>query len=140
MAAKSGAANAPSKAIDVDVESPANKRPGPSHNNPEGTPLTLAIQPLLAKIGNIDTRVGQVETAFTERMPEQVNLLTAITNTQSQHTTDLIAMQQQNKLNKETITSIQQRLTKLESNPPRQPRTNSTTTVEDRAHYGGMGG
>ena len=67
MAAKSGAANAPNKAIDVDLESPANKRPGPSHNNPEGTPLTLelfqpTIQPLIAKIGNIDTRVGQVET------------------------------------------------------------------------------
>ena len=145
MAATTGATNAPNKAIDVDLESPANKRPCPSPTNPEGTPLALelfqsTIQPLIAKIGNIDTRVGQVETAFTERMQEQVNLLTAITNTQSQHTTDLIALQQQDKLNKETITSIQQRLAKLETNPPRQPNTNSTTTVEDRRPALIMGG
>ena len=91
-------------------------------------------------MGKLDTRVGQVESAFTERMQEQVNLLTAITNTQSQHTTDLIALQRQEKVNTESITSIQQRLDKLESNPPKQPHTNSTTAVEDRQPALMMGG
>ena len=145
MAGKTGPPNAPSKAIDVEVESPANKRPCPSHSSSEGTPLTLelfqsTIQPLIAKIGSMDTRVSQVETQFTERMQEQVNLLTAITNTQSQRTNDLIALQQQDKQTQESVTSLQQRLAKLESHPPRQPHTSSTTTVEDRQPALIMGG
>ena len=145
MAGKTGPPNAPSKAIDVEVESPANKRPCPSHSSSEGTPLTLelfqsTIQPLIAKIGSMDSRISQVETQFTERMQEQVNLLTAITNTQSQHTNDLIALQQQDKHTQESITTLQDRLAKLETQPQRQPHASSTTTAEDRQPALIMGG
>ena len=146
MAGKSGPANAPSKATDIEIDSPANKRPCPSHSvNEGGTPLTLelfqsTIQPLIAQIGNMDTRVSQVESQFTERMQEQVNLLTAITNTQSQHTNDLIALQQQDKHTQESIATIQERLVKLETQPQRQPHASSTTTAEDRQPALIMGG
>ena len=145
MAGKTGPPNAPSKAIDVEVESPANKRPCPSHSSSEGAPLTLelfqsTIQPLIAEIGSMDTRVSQIETQFTERAQEQVNLLTAITNTQSQDTNDLIALQQQDKQTQESVASLQQCLAKLETQPPRQPRTGSTATVEDRQPALIMGG
>ena len=152
MAAKTGATKPPGMAVDLEADSPANKRPCPTPSTPEGTPLTLelfqsTIQPLIAKISNLDTRlsqvdnrVGQVETAFTERMKEQVNLLAAITNTQSQHTNDLVALQQQDQLRQDAITSMQQRLAKLETNPPRQPNTSSTTTAEDRQPALIMGG
>ena len=145
MAARVGATSSPSAAIDVEVDSPGNKRPCPSPSSPEATPLTLElfqsiIQSLITKLGSIDVRVGQVESAFAEHMQEQVNVLTAITNTQSQHTSDLIALQQQDKVNKETIITIQQRLEKLEANPPRQQHTKPTTTVEDRQPALIMGG
>ena len=88
MAANRGGAE---ELIEVD-DNPATKCPcpSPSHASQEGTPLNLemfqaAIQPLVAKIGTVETRIGQVETAFTERMAEQVNLLTVITNTQTKH-------------------------------------------------------
>ena len=134
MAGKTRPTNAPSRAIDAKVGSPANKRPCPSHSGSEGTPLTLelfqsTIQPLIAKIGSMDSRVSQVETQFTERMQEQVNLLTAITNTQSQHTNDLIALQQQDKHTQESITTLQERLAKLETQPQ--------ATARQFYHYGG---
>ena len=143
--AKQGPGNAPSKAIDVETESPANKRPCPSHPSSEGTLLTLelfqsTIQPLIAQIGSMDTRVSHVESQFTERMQEQVNLLTAITNTQSQRTNDLIALQQQDKHTQESIATLQERLTKLETQPQRQQHTSSTTTAEDRQPALIMGG
>ena len=146
MAGKSVPTNVPTKATAIDVDSPASKRPCPSHSATEGgTPLTLelfqsTIQPLIAQIGNMDNRVSQVESQFTERMQEQVNLLTAITNTQSQHTNDLIALQQQDKHTQESIATIQERLGKLETQPQRQPHTSSTTTAEDRQPALIMGG
>ena len=76
--------------------------------------------------------MGQVKAAFTERMQEQVNLLTAITNTQSQHASDLISLQQKDKANQETFTDVQQRLTKPETAPSPPPRANSSTTAEER--------
>ena len=141
--------------IDVELDSsPGNKRRCPSPTPPSaGTPLTLevfqsTIQPLLTQInnidnrmGNIDTRVGQVENAFAERMKEQVSLLTAITQTQTQHSTDLASLQQQDKHTRATITSIQDRLTKLEITPPTlQARANSSTTAEERQPALIMGG
>ena len=141
--------------IDVELDSsPGNKRPCPSPALPaSGTPLTLeifqsTIQPLLTQInnidnrmGNIDTRVGQVENAFAERMKEQVSLLTAITHTQTQQSADLAALHQQDKHTQATITTLQDRLAKLECKPPTyQARTDSTTTAEERQPALIMGG
>ena len=89
----------------------------------------------------METRVGQVEAAITERMQEQVNLLAAITHTQSQHTADLVSLKQKDKANQETFTDIKQRLTKLESAPLPSPlRANSSTTAEERQPALIMGG
>ena len=146
MAGNFGPANAPGKATAIEVDSPASKRPCPPHSaNEAGTPLTLelfqsTIQPLIAQIGSMDTRVSNVESQFTERMQEQVNLLTAITHTQSQHTNDLIALQQQDKQTQASIATIQERLVKLETQPQRQPFASSTTTAEDRQPALIMGG
>ena len=134
--------SAPSSTIDVDVDSPGNKRPCPSPSNQESTPWTLemfqsAIQPLITKVGNMETRVGQVEAAFTERMQEQVNLLTATTHTQSQHTADLIGLQQQDKVNQETFIDIKKRETTPAVLPP---RANSSTTADERQPELIMGG
>ena len=151
---KQGATPTPA-AIDVELDnSPENKRPCPSPTSTTvGTPLTLevfqsTIQPLITQInnidnrvGNIDTRVGQVENAFAERMKEQVNLLTAITHTQAQHSADLVALQKQDKYTQATITAIQDCLTKLEATPPvLQTRANSSTTAEERQPALIMGG
>ena len=139
MTARTSAA---SSTIDVDVDSPGNKRPCPSPSNQESTPWTLemfqsAIQPLITKVGNMKTRLGQVEAAFTERMQEQVNLLTATTHTQSQHTADLIGLQQQDKVNQETFTEIKKRETTPAVLPP---RANSSTTADERRPELIMGG
>ena len=77
--------------------------------------LQSAIQPLIAKVGIVETRIAQVETAFTDRMKEQVNLLTAITNTQSQHSTDLANLQNKDKANQEAFQDIRQRRENLET-------------------------
>ena len=72
-------------------------------------------------------------------MKEQVNLLTAITNTQSQHSTDLANLQLKDKANQDLFKDIQQRLTKLETHPT-PTRATSTTTAEDRQPALIMGG
>ena len=118
----------------------------PSHSSQEGTPLTLevfqeAMQPLVAKIGAVETRIGQVETAFADRMAEQVNLLTAITNTQTKHSSDLANLQNKDKENHRAFQEIQLRLTKLETTTPTSPpRANSSTTAEERQPALIMGG
>ena len=73
------------------------------------------MQPLIAKVGIVETRIAQVETAFPDRMKEQVNLLTAITNTQSQHSTDLANLQNKDKANQEACQDIGQRRENLET-------------------------
>ena len=113
----------PNAAIDVDVDSPGAKRPCPTPTGAqEGTPLTLemfqsVIQLLITKVGTVKTRIGQVETAFAERTKRQVNWLTTITTTQSQHSADLLNLQQKDTVNQNAIQDIQQRLTKLETHP-----------------------
>ena len=142
MAAKKAGIEAP---IEVD-DNPATKRPcpSPSHASQEGTPLTLeifqaAMQPLIAKIGAMETRIGQVETALTDRIAEQVNLLTAIANTQTKHSSDLANLQDKDKENQLTFQEIQQRLQKLETTPL-GPRLTSTSTTDDRQPAMIMGG
>ena len=100
----------PAAPIEVDTDSPGTKRhcPSPNYAMQEGTPFTLemflnVIQPLIVKVGTVETRIAQVETAFTERMKEQVSLLTAVTNTQTQHSTDLANLQSKDKTNQETF-------------------------------------
>ena len=79
----------------------------------------------------METRIAQVETAFTDRMKEQVNLLTAITNTQPQHSTDLASLHTKDKANQDASQDIRQRLEKLEAQPL-PSRATSITTAEDR--------
>ena len=63
--------------IEVDVDSPGAKgpcRPSLHHGAQECIPLTLdmflnAIQPLIAKVGTVEDRIGQVEAAFTTVSP-----------------------------------------------------------------------
>ena len=43
MAARVGATSGPNTAIDVEVDSPGNKRPCPSPSSPEATRLTLEL-------------------------------------------------------------------------------------------------
>ena len=82
----------------------------------------------------METRVGQVETAFTERAQEQVNLLTAITNTS-------LPCSKETKSTRRLFGDIQQRLTKLETAPrPSLIRANSSTTAEGRQPALIMGG
>ena len=70
-----------------------------------------------------------------------MTLLTAITQTQTQHSADLASLQQQDKNTQATITTIQDRLTKLEVAPPTfQARANSSTTAEERQPALIMGG
>ena len=74
-------------------------------------------------------------------MKEQVTLLTAITQTQTQHSADLLSLQQQDRNTQATITTIQDRLAKLEVAPPAmQTRANSSTTAEERQPALIMGG
>ena len=73
-------------------------------------------------------------------MQEQVNLLTAITTTQSQHTADLFSLQQKEKTNQDTFNDIQQRLSKLETTPLPPPKANSSTAADERQPALIMGG
>ena len=97
------------------------------------------MQPLIAKISTVEARIGQVEAAFTDRMKEQITLLTAITATQSQHSADLANFQSKDKANQDTFQDIQQRLAKLEAQPLLS-RATSTTTAQDRQPALIMGG
>ena len=105
--------------IELDTDSLGTKRrcPSPNHGTTGGTPLTLevfqsAMQLLIAKVGIMETRIAQVERAFTDRMKEQANLLTAITNTQSQHSTDFANLQNKDKANQDAFHDIRQILEK----------------------------
>ena len=113
------------------------------HRKGPPSPLKCSNQSsssLITKAGTVETKIGQVETAFKERTKEPVNLLTAITSTQNQHSADLLNLQQKDKVNQDATQDIQQRLTKLETHPVLLSRANSTTTMEDKQPALIMGG